>query len=266
MPNESGFIDYSQYAALNGNDEERHLQEAMAAAEAQDSQAAAALRRSQAEAERAALGGGAQDITTAASYSDYLIQKQKAAKAWQAAKMTGSDPRMAALRGAINQRRGLDERADKAAAGLDAREAQANDVVGQTFSGNVRLRSEQAARDEAAKAAAEKRKQEGDAARVAYIQALVKGASGRAGAGGARTNYVGSYNPNADSLWAQQQGGYEAARLLQAGGTTEQAQGIWNQYNDKGRYGVAPKNPQGLGTQTYNRETDVWGKQFNGGR
>lgn len=121
MPNESGFVDYSQFAALNGNDEEQNLQEAMAAAEAADNAAAHQLMK--VRQQTAGYSEGIEgDITKAASYSDYLVAKQKAAKAWQAAQVTGSDPRMAALRGDINKRRGLSQKADAASAELNRRE------------------------------------------------------------------------------------------------------------------------------------------------
>ena len=96
MPNESGFVDFKQYADLNSDEEQQRLQQAMDAAEAQDDYAQKQLIKV-----RNSTTDG--DITHSASYSDYLVAKQNAAKAWAAANMSGSDPRSGALRGSLNQ-------------------------------------------------------------------------------------------------------------------------------------------------------------------
>jgi hypothetical protein len=124
--NASGFVDFADYANANAPEEEARLQEAMAAAEAADFEARNKLKTAGArnygyDPNRDTDG----DITESASYSDYLVAKQQAAKAWSAAQLAiGSDPRLAGLRESMRTKAGVAGKADASADRLGQKESE----------------------------------------------------------------------------------------------------------------------------------------------
>lgn len=105
MPSPSGFVDFNDYAALNQDEESRLMEEAMARAEAADATASQGLMQANVEA-------AGKPLSQTGSYSDYLKQKQDAAKAWAAVSAKGADPRSNALRGKVRGEGGFDGAAD----------------------------------------------------------------------------------------------------------------------------------------------------------
>lgn len=158
MPNSSGFVDFNQYAALNQDEEQRLMEEAMARAEAADQSAQQQLVRTSQEA----VNTGAQNIDRVASYSDYLKAKRSAADAWAAVGAEGADPRSAALHGAMRARNGINDRAAASAAELSGREGRLGERVGEAWVGAQKGKADRAAYAEA-QAKAKEDRQKADA-------------------------------------------------------------------------------------------------------
>lgn len=141
MPNSSGFVDFNQYAALNQDEEQRLMEEAMARAEAADQAAQQQLVRTSQEA----VNTGAEGISHAASYSDYLKAKKSAADAWAAVGAEGADPRSAALHGTLRARNGINDRAAASAAEFAGREGRLGERVSEAYEGAQKGKSDRAA-------------------------------------------------------------------------------------------------------------------------
>lgn len=231
MPdNSSGFVDFNEYSNLNSGEEQRLLDESVQRAQDATTKEKQALRTSEIDAGRSNTG-----LSETLSYSDYLKASREAASAWAAVTSRSRDPRAAALQGSIGQ----DAKAQAAAAGVDSATRLTN-IGRRVDQGRWDAAASRAAREDyerkQAEAAADRQRQT-DEARESYIQSMSRGAYGRAAAGGAQRDYVGSWNPYADSDWAVQQGGWEAQQLKNAGGTDAQQQGVWNAYTGKGSRG-----------------------------
>jgi len=238
VPSPSGFVDFNEYADLNQDEEARLMEEAAQRAEAADATASQGLMKANNEA-------GGKPISQTASYSDYLKQKQDAAKAWAAVSRRSADPRAASLQGGAQFK--------NRSADFDAREAEFDKRQGQNREDGAYITTQNAALEKKTSDAAEAQRQASETARERYIAAMVGGAEGRGRAGGTQLDFVGGPNPYANSTWAQQQGGWEAAQLKKVGGTAAQQAGVWGAYTGKGRWGQGQNS-----TQNMNREMSPW--------
>lgn len=156
MRNASGFVNFADFTEANASEDERLMQEALAAAEAADLDARNRLRATRQQAEREAFGGGLEgDITRVGSYSDYLAAKQKAERAWAAFGAAGNDPRRAGTRDAARKRLGIDSRDEEAASRLAEIEARYGKDVAEAYRGGAYSR-DLYAKQAAERAAAEK--------------------------------------------------------------------------------------------------------------
>lgn len=247
MPNRSGFVDFNQFFGANAAAEEEQLRAAMERAQGLDATADAALRKARDEAAKQAFEGGDANITSVGSYSDYLDAKRNAANAWAAMNAAGADPRMASVRQRLLATSPLGQAAGQAQASRAAFEQRAGAAVEGAAAGGLASRQWQTRLNEKKKAAADAQKAAADEAGQSYLSSLVKGAQGRAAAGGAQLDFVGAYNPYAGSPWAASTGGREAAAARRAGATPEQIRAIWQAYTGKGQYGGdnALTNPSG---------------------
>lgn len=155
MPdNASGFVDFNQFLNLNGDEEKRLFDEAMARAEQATQAEKGALRHSELEAGSSDAAAG--DVSKTASYSDYLTAKRNAASAWAALRARSRDPRAAAVQGAVMTPE------QRAAAGSADADAQAREDA---IAGRVKDQWAGAQTNRAARAAYEKQQADAKAAR-----------------------------------------------------------------------------------------------------
>lgn len=247
MPNESGFVDFKQYSDLNSEEESRRLQEALDAAEAADGVAQKSLM----VAGRSAVGG---DVTQSANYSDYLVAKQNASKAWAAANMTSSDPRMAGLRKSLNTQSNVAGQGAASGEELTRREGVFAKRASDGYAESLRYKAANEAYYGKQKADKEEREKVDKAAYRDYRMGwLTKGARGRAAERGSLPT---AYDNTFDS-GTQSQAADEVAELLGMGGTEEQARAIWNEYAGWGKDSISPfdvKPGQAAARQNYTNQ------------
>lgn len=246
MANSSGFIDFNQYVEQNAPEEQRLLEQAMQRAEAAQGRSQLALRKAEAEGQGRygadGLISGEKALSQTASYSDYLKANAEASAAWAAVTSRSRDPRASALQGSIGG--DAKGRAAQAMGDAAARESRAGANLDSNLVARTGDRSKRLS-DAATKRAADEARAQTEAGwREDYVRSMMTGAKGRAAAGGAQRDYVGMFNPAADSGWARQQGAWEAQQIKNAGGGQTAQQGVWDAYTGKGSagYGRTPAN------------------------
>lgn len=221
-------MDFGAWQKLAAQSEEEALQREIQALTEADEKARQSLALAGADASR-----NVTSLSQVGSYGDYLKAKQAADKARAVV-----DARLrpdSALQGDVRARGRAAQRAGPEALATYERKLGVDLSTQQTEA--AASKAAQEARAAAAKKAEEERADRDKQAREGYLAALLGGAKGRAGAGGTQRDYVGAYNPYADSKWAQQQGGYEAQMARNAGATSEQQRSIWDAYTAKGSMG-----------------------------
>ena len=246
-------MSFDDYLEANADSEEEMLRQAVAAAEAKDAEARGQLRN----VEKQGAAGELTDITQAASYGDYLDAKRGSKEAW-AKLMQSSDPRQRAVLQTLGARMGIGAKADAAEAAWGGRE----DAVTGNLKSLSDSRAQWAALAEKKRLAEEERAKVDKDNRDAYVTSLIQGTMGRAAAGGAQLDFVGSKNRYASSPWASETGGLEVARARAAGASDEQLRDIWNAYTGKGHMGSPRAQPGGDATMRGSEsEWDKWFKR-----
>ncbi len=170
MPNSSGFVDFNQTYDVTHDEEQRLMEAAMQRAEAADVGAQQQLVRT----EHQAIDSGAEGLSKAASYSDYLKAKDAAVKAWAAVTTQSANPLSQAVRGVVGGKSGLDV-AGRAAASRDdlaGREANMGKWTEEAYAGKQANDARQAADAQSKAAARDARAREDAANRAAYLNAV----------------------------------------------------------------------------------------------
>ena len=177
VPNSSGFVDFNQTYDVTHDEEQRLMEAAMQRAEAADTGAQQQLVRTKQQA----VDSGAEGLSQAASYSDYLKAKQQATKAWAAVTASSANPYSDAVRGKVGGKGGLDVagRASASRDDLAGREANMGRWTEEAFAGKQENDARQAAWAKSQDDAKQRRANE-DKENAAAFQTSLTAARGRA--------------------------------------------------------------------------------------
>ena len=219
------FIDYNTYAALNQDEEQRLLEEAMLEAERSDAEAQKALASSRQQAagrynERGEIQGMEADITQTGSYTDYLKARDNAAMLRQRAASLGGDPRRAALRQNMLAG-GAGDRLGAMGEAADAREAAAKTGVADQYAAIRKNQQDEMQRRQTANDAAAERQREQQAFREQYNANIA--------------NALRDWSARGPATGFGRQQANELSYLWQAGGRTGDAnvQGAMKQLDER---------------------------------